>query len=264
MIHFSPLEGTDDYGGDKALVLDRAHQDLRALQDGGVDAVMFENNFDKPKYEKMRTETRAHFMELLEALVPETRLPWGIAPLWNDYEFGFAACMKFGGVMVRVPVFVDSVETVYGKFYANPAIVLAARASLGADAVAILADVQVKHATMLTPRLFVESVREASASGADGIVVTGQWTGDPPSVEQCAEAAREAGDAAVLTGSGMTAENFAQFAPYLDATIIGTAFKEGDVNLSKRIGPNIVVAARRYDVKKIAAFMATAQAARRS
>ncbi|MEK7665417.1 MAG: BtpA/SgcQ family protein [Patescibacteria group bacterium] len=264
MIHFSPLEGTEDYEGDKAVVLGRAQQDLRALQKGGVDAILFENNFDKPKHEKMRPETRAHFMELLEVLVPETHVSWGITPLWNDFAFGFEACKKLGGVMVRVPVFVDSVETVYGKFYANPAAVLAARAALGAEGVAILADVQVKHATMLTPRPFVESVREASASGADGVIVTGQWTGDPPSVEQCAEAVREAGDAAVLTGSGMTAENFTRFAPYLDATIVGTAFKEGDVDLSKRLGPNIVVAARRYDAQKIADFMAVARSVRRS
>lgn len=259
MVHFSSLAGTDDFENDKKLVLDRAREDLHALQAGGVDAIIFENNFDKPKYEKMRPETRAHFMELLENLIPETHLPWGVAPLWNDYEFGFAACKKLGGVMVRVPVFVDSVETAYGKFYANPAAVLAARTKAQAENVAILADVQVKHATMLEPRPFIESVREAKEAGADGIIITGQWTGDPPSVEQCEQVKGEAGDVAVLTGSGMTTENIRQFAPFIDATIVGTAFKEGEIDLSKREGPNVVAAALRYDLEKIKMFMSAAR-----
>lgn len=263
MVHFSSLAGTVDFENDKTLVLGRALQDLQTLQAGGVDAIMFENNFDKPKYEKMRPETRAHFMELLEALVPKTHLPWGVAPLWNDYEFGLEACKKLGGTMVRVPVFVDSVETAYGKFYANPAAVLSARAVAQAENVAILADVQVKHATMLEPRPFIESVREAKIAGADGIIVTGQWTGDPPSIEQCAEAARGANSVAILTGSGMTTENIGGFAPYLDAAIVGTAFKEGETDLTKRDGPNVVASARRYDLEKIKKFMSAVREASR-
>lgn len=256
MVHFSALAGTKDFEGDRQLVLERARQDLATLQDGGVDAVMFENNFDVPKYATMLPETSAHFRELLETLVPETRVPWGVCALWNDYAFGFDVCAKLGGSMVRVPVFVDDVETVYGAFLAQPEAVLAARQAAGAEHVKLYADVHVKHAKMIHPRPFAESVRDAVKHGADGIIVTGQWTGDPPSVEQCAEAKREAGpDVAILTGSGMTAENILSFAPDLDATIVGTAFKQGSVNTTSRQGPNIVGPELRYDVKKINDFV---------
>lgn len=256
MVHFSTLAGTDGYEGDRALVLERARQDLATLQAGGVDAVMFENNFDVPKFAVMRPETAAHFRELLEALIPETRVPWGACPLWNDYAFGFDVCKKFGGSMVRVPVFVDDVETVYGRFNAEPEAVIAARKAAGAEDVKIYADVHVKHAKMVKPRPFADSVRDAVDRGADGIIVTGQWTGNPPSVEQCAEARRLAGPhVAVLTGSGMTSENVLDFAPHLDATIVGTAFKHGSINTASRQGPNIVGPELRYDLEKVRAFV---------
>ncbi len=257
MVHFSPLDGYPDCPG-KAVVLERALFDLRALQQGGVDAIMFENNFDNPKYEKLPARAAAHFEELISALAPLAKMPWGIAALWNDFELGFRLCAAHGGVLVRVPVFVDSVETVYGTFYADPARVRAARAAAGAEQVAILADVQVKHARMLEPRPLIDSVNAAADAGADGIIITGQWTGDPPAPTDCAAArAALAGRAALVTGSGMTRDNVNNFALHLDAMIVGTEFKAGIVGAAEasHVGPNIVEQEIRYDVARIAAFM---------
>ena len=257
MVHFSPLEGSDGFES-KEVVLERARQDLTTLQEGGVDAIMFENNFDTPKFAELPTSIAQHFEELIAELVPETKLPWGIVPLWNDYRFGFEMCKKYGGMMVRVPVFVDSVETVYGTFEANAKEVLQAQKEIGVESVLILADVQVKHAKMLHPRPFTESVEEAMQELADGVIVTGTWTGDPPSVEQCAEARSTVGDRGlVLTGSGMTAENLSLFAPHLDGCIVGTAFKAGERAEGKE-GPNVVGPETRYDVDRIKMFMQAA------
>lgn len=256
MVHFSSLEGSKNYEGDKALVLSRAREDLKAILDGGVDAVLFENNFDTPKFAELPELVAHHFEELVQMLVPDIHIPWGVSALWNDYRFGFDLCKRLGGVMVRVPVFVDSVDTAYGRFMAEPEKVMATRKELHAEHVSLLADVQVKHAKMVTPRPFTESVAEAVRAGADAVIVTGQWTGDPPSPEQCADAQRVAGpDVAILTGSGMTAENVATFLPFLDGCIVGTAFKQGSVDLTLRTGPNIVEEARRMDTQNVKRFM---------
>jgi len=258
MVHFSPLEGSDGYQS-KEIVLERALFDLRLLLEGGVDVVFFENNFDVPKFASLPPTNAAHFEELVAALVPQTTVPWGLAPLWNDYRLGFRLCKKYGGQMVRVPVFVDSVETVYGIFEANPEQVLQARAEENASEVLILADVQVKHAKMLKPRPFVESVMEAKVKGADGVIVTGNWTGDPPSVEQCKEAYNAVHcQVAILTGSGMTPENLASFRPYLNGCIVGTAFKTDSVVIDRQ-GPNIVGPEVRYDLQKIKNFVQAAK-----
>ena len=257
MIHFSPLEGAQGYT-DRDNVFKRATQDLNALLQGGVDAVMFENNFDTPKFAQLPASNALHFEELVAALAPQTTVPWGLSPLWNDYRLGFRLCKKYGGQMVRVPVFVDSVETVYGVFEADPQSVLKAREEENAKEIQLWADVKIKHAKMLHPRPFIESVTDAMTQGADGVIVTGNWTGDPPCIEQCKEAYETVqGRVAILTGSGMTPENIFSFRPYLNGCIVGTAFKE-DTFITDHQGPNIVGPEVRYDERKIQKFVEAA------
>lgn len=252
MVHFSPLQGDPAFLG-KEEVLARAKEDLSRLVKGGVGAVLFENNFDNPKFERLPREQAEHFEELVAVLTKTLEVPWGIAALWNDYALGFRLCQMYGGSAVRVPVFVDSVDTVYGRFLADPKKVLQVRVDLQAEEVLILADVQVKHATMLAPRPLEASVKEAIEQGADGVIITGAWTGDPPTGEMVSCAREVVGDKGyVLTGSGMTPENIRKFKPFLDGCIVGSAFKED----TKRIdGPNIVGPEVRYDLEKINRFV---------
>ncbi len=252
MIHFSPLEG-DPHFSNKDLVLERAKADLEVLLLGGVDGIIFENNFDNPKFAFLPAKQSAHFEELVRTLVPSLSVPWGVSPLWNDYPLGFRLCQELGGVLVRVPVFVDSVETVYGTFEAEPERVMQVRKDLGAEQVQVIADVQVKHARMLHPRLLSESVKEAVIKGADGVIITGSWTGDPPTVAMVQEARDAEPQTKIYIGSGMTPENIQSFLPFIDACIVGSAFKEQSVQ--KQDGPNIVGEDVRYDLDRVKRFM---------
>ncbi len=67
MCHLRALPG--DPGFDKAAgmewVLKKAREDLLALQEGGVDVVMFSNEFSLPYLTKVKTETVAQWQELL-------------------------------------------------------------------------------------------------------------------------------------------------------------------------------------------------------
>lgn len=253
MVHFSPLNGDPAYPGEKIL-FDRALADIHALQNGGVDAIMFENNFDNPKFEILPKEQAESFSLLVERLLPKVKLPWGVSALWNDYRLALSLCQKFGGVMVRVPVFADQVETVYGIFDGHPEDVLSFRSSIGADHVKIYVDVQVKHARLTQPRPLAESIADTVSYPIDGIILTGSWTGDPPSVEDC-QLARSLAPRhmEVLTGSGMTSENIGAFLPYMQGCIIGTAFKE--VKGPQKSGPNVVGPEVRYDPERVQGFM---------
>ncbi len=259
MVHFSALEGDPAFEG-MDVVYDRALQDLNALLAGGVDVVLFENNFDSPKFERLPQAQAAHFEDLIKKLTPHTPVPWGVVPLWNDYVLGFRLCKTYGGCMVRVPVFVDTVETTYGIFEGHPEKVFAARSAFQADDVLLLADVQVKHAKLVVPRPFQESLQDTINAGADAVVITGEWTGQPPTLEQCVQAQEIARSKAyVFAGSGISFDNLPTYLPHLDGCIVGSAFKEGTIDVVQKTGPNIVEASRRYDVAKIKAFMQKAK-----
>ncbi len=252
MVHFSPLEGDPAFPGAE-VVFERAQDDLRVLLEGGVGAVLFENNFDNPKFETLPETHARHFRELVEHFSKGLPIPWGVSALWNDYALGLRLCRDFGGTMIRVPVFVDTVKTVYGVFEAHPERTLATRRDLGAEDVRILADVQVKHATMLHPRPLSQSVREAVASGADEVVITGSWTGDPPTVSMAREAKEAAEGIPVVIGSGITLENIRTFLPFIDGCIVGTTFKASKSRESA--GPNVVGPEVRYDSERICRLM---------
>lgn len=74
MIHFAPLLG---YARDwnMQLVLDDALKDLEALIDGGVDAIMVENNYDIPHHIKVGPETVACMTYLTREIRNRTSLP---------------------------------------------------------------------------------------------------------------------------------------------------------------------------------------------
>ena len=50
MCHFAPLPGDPGFKSEQGMeyAVDRARKDLKALQNGGVDAVMFSNEFSLP------------------------------------------------------------------------------------------------------------------------------------------------------------------------------------------------------------------------
>ena len=57
MCHLRALPGDPGFDTKKGMnwVIDRAHDDLMALQNGGVDAVMFSNEFSLPYLTKSQT-----------------------------------------------------------------------------------------------------------------------------------------------------------------------------------------------------------------
>lgn len=79
MCHLRALPGDPGFDTRKGMnwVIDRAHDDLMALQNGGVDAVMFSNEFSLPYLTKVRPETTAAMARIIGQLMSEIRVPFG-------------------------------------------------------------------------------------------------------------------------------------------------------------------------------------------
>src|SRR5439155_7144386 len=105
---------------------------------------------------------------------------------------------------------------------------------LGADRIAVFADVHVKHAVPLVGRPIRESALDLIERGlADAVVVSGSRTGQAPKKEDL-EAVRGLGE--VVIGSGLTAQNVGDLFPRADGAIVATTFREGG-NLARRVDP---------------------------
>lgn len=223
MVHLAPLLGYAEFPGLES-VNKKFKGDLKALIDGGVDAIMIENNYDIPHYEKAKISTIPQLTMLCIEARKITKKPLGLCVLWNDYEAALSIAKIAKLDFVRVPVFVDKVKTDYGIYCARADECIKFRKEIDAEDILIFADVQVKHAKHLIKRSLTEAINEAIDKGADGIIVTGKWTGNPPVLNDVQEAKKASGKIPLILGSGITSENVNEYKA--DAFIVGTYFKE--------------------------------------
>jgi len=197
--------------------------DLRALEEGGVDGVLVENEYDRPHRVMAAAETIAAMTRVTRAVVQESEsAAVGCKILLNDPRASLAVAHMAGAAFVRTEYFVDRMTRAeYGEFAIDPVGLLEYRREIGADSMLILADIQGKYATMVEPRPLAESARLANENGADAIVVTGDATGDAPTVTQLQEV-RDAG-IPVLAGSGLRPDNASSLLTECDGAIVGTS-----------------------------------------
>jgi predicted TIM-barrel enzyme len=126
------------------------------------------------------------------------------------------------------------------------------RNRLGADSVAILADIQVKHARTLSTRSIALSIEEATGrGGADGVIVTGSTTGRSPEKTDLEDAISGASHSRVplFIGSGLDADGVKGLPFDSDIRlIVGSSIRKGGH------------AGAPLDPKRIAGFMKAVKA----
>ena len=85
MCHMQPMPGDPFYDSKLGMknVLEKCRHDVLALQEGGVDAIMFSNEFSLPYLTKVRTETVASMASVIGHLMDEITVPFGVNCLWD-------------------------------------------------------------------------------------------------------------------------------------------------------------------------------------
>jgi membrane complex biogenesis BtpA family protein len=258
MVHCAPMPGYKDFPGAK-IVENKFLHDFKALIAGGIDAVMIENNYDIPHYESAKKSTLPLLIKICLKARKLTKKPLGLCVLWNDYKNALLIAKKAKFNFVRNPVFVDKVKTEYGIFLPRADEAIKFRKKISAENILIFADVKVKHAKHLSKKSLAESVSEAIKKGANGIIITGKWTGDPPKNSDVNEAKKNADEIPVILGSGITPKNFRKY--NADAFIVGSYFKGNDIK-RERHEQNIYHWAEKIKKEKVKKFIKSIKALR--
>jgi membrane complex biogenesis BtpA family protein len=222
MIHLPPLPGYPDSRGIRH-VIQHAIEDLRSLEAGGVDGVLVENEYDRPHRITAAPETVAAMASVTRAVVQESEnVAVGCEILLNDPKASLDVASMAGAQFIRTDYFVDRMRRPeFGEFEIDPDALLKYRSSIGADDVLLLADIQVKYATMIDPRPLRESAELACGKGADALIVTGDASGDAPTADHLRDAAGTG--VPVLIGSGLKPENAGALLAVSDGAIVGTS-----------------------------------------
>lgn len=232
MVHLLPLPGSPKYE-DSSFddILERAVQDARRLESGGVDGLIVENLGDVPYLkENVGPETISAMALVVTDVVKAVKIPVGVNVLRNDAKAALAIAHIAGGKFIRTNVFTDAVVTEQGIIEASAPELLRYRRSLRAEAIKIFADVHSKHGTLLSPRTIEQSAMDAAYRGlADALIVTGPRTGIEPKLEDLMQVKKAVSDRLTFVGSGISKENVTRFLKHADGAIVGTSLKAGGV-----------------------------------
>ncbi|MFO7171954.1 MAG: BtpA/SgcQ family protein [Bacillota bacterium] len=227
MVHLKPLPGSPGWQGDLDEVIACAVADALALERGGVHGLIVENFADVPyRVGQNGPETAAAMARVAAEIRRAVRLPLGVNVQFNDFRSELAVAIATGAAFIRVEAFVDTVYSGQGVVYPCSSELRRWHAWLGAQAVAIFADLQVKHTVPLPNATLEFSAREAREAGAAAVIITGSATGSAPRAEDVVRA-RELARLPVLVGSGVSLATAPELLPVADGVIVGTAFKHG-------------------------------------
>lgn len=206
--------------------------DARALAGGGVDAIMIENFGDVPFFPGTNPPNVVALMTSIASLVSrETGKKTGINVLRNDGMSALAIALASGASFIRVNVLSGARVTDQGVVQGGAHEIMRFRQQIGAQHVAVFADVQVKHSMPLGASApLAQDVDDLCKRAlADGVIVSGSGTGKSVDLETLRATKVAARNHPVLIGSGASLANLDEIARHADGLIVGTAFKSGGV-----------------------------------
>ncbi|MGJ9460022.1 BtpA/SgcQ family protein [Oceanobacillus sp. CF4.6] len=230
MVHLEALPGSPLYNGNLDKVLESALRDARSLKKSGANAVIIENFNDYPFYpDTMEPETVASLTMIAHEIRKEVDLPMGINILRNSWKAALAVAGVVGAEFIRLNILTDAYITDQGFINAEAHLVMRYRKHLGLEHVKVFADIQTKHAAPIAPRPLGVLARDTAYRGmADALILAGEESADPPTVENL-KAVREAvPDVPIIIGSGMKVET-ANLLKYADGAVFGYGSKIDDI-----------------------------------
>jgi membrane complex biogenesis BtpA family protein len=231
VIHLPPLPGSPRSSMTADDCARSAAACARAL--AGYDAIIVENFGDVPFFAGRVPAVTVAAMTACALAVREAAptAKLGINVLRNDAESALSIAACTGAAFVRVNVLTGARVTDQGVIAGDAASVLRLRRALGAGAVDIWADVDVKHSAPLgPPRPIAQEVEDtAKRAMASAILVTGEGTGKGVDVDKLAAVRRAAAATPVLVASGASIASLPVLARHADGVVVGSALRPGGV-----------------------------------
>jgi membrane complex biogenesis BtpA family protein len=237
MAHLGPLPGAPGYDARAGVdgLIEAAAGDIAALQEGGVDAVMFGNEGDRPYVLKAPPEGLAAMAAIVQALKPSLKVPFGVNYLWDPVAT--VALAAATGAKFAREVFTGVYDSDMGLWQPDCARALRLRHALGRDDLKLLFNVNAEFAAPLGNRTIEQRAASAVFSSlADVICVSGPMTGQPVVASDLERVKQRLPVTPVFANTGVNIDNVADIFQVADGCVIGTHFKR-DGNTWNEVEP---------------------------
>ncbi len=226
MCHMVALPGDPKYDAERGVewVIERTLQDLHALQDGGVDAVMFSNEASLPYMTHVEPITYVTMARIIGEIRSEIKVPYGVNVLW-DPKASIDLAMATGASFVR-EIFTGVYASDFGIWNTNCGEVVRHQYAIHAEHVKLLFNIVPEAAVYLGNRDIADIARSTVFNNhPDALCISGLTAGSETSADLLRQTKLAVPDTPVFANTGVRTENVHQQLEIADGVITGTAFK---------------------------------------
>lgn len=246
MVHVEALPGTPKNRYSIESIIANAVSEALLFQKEGVDAIMIENMHDRPY---LNRRVGPEIVASMAAVACELRrvlsIPMGIQILAGANKEALAVAKAAQLDFIRAEAYVFGHLADEGMMNSDAGELLRYRKQIGAEHIQVFTDVKKKHSShAISADISTEETAKAAEFFlVDGVIVTGNSTGEKASVEDV-RVVKNSVKVPVLIGSGITQNNLSDYWEFSDGFIVGSSFKLGGYWENK------------VDAKRVKAFMA--------
>lgn len=226
MCHMQPLPGDPRYNKSLGMewIVEKTYEDVKALQEGGVDAIMFSNEYSLPYLTKVETVTVASMARVIGELKSMISIPYGVNCLWDPVA-SIDLAMATGAKFVR-EIFTGVYASDFGLWNTDCGNTVRHQYAIGAEDVKLLFNIVPEAAQYMAER-DVASIAKTTVFNChpDALCVSGATAGSATDPEILRRVKETVGDTVVLANTGCRADTIERLLRIADGAVVGTTFK---------------------------------------
>lgn len=230
MCHFMALPGDPgfDKEGGMEKVIERARREMIALQEGGVDAIMFSNEFSLPYLTNVRVETVASMARIIGELKADLKIPFGVNVLWDPAK-SLDLAVATGAKFVR-EIFTGVYASDFGIWDTDCGNVIRHKMEIGAEDVKCLFNI-VPEAAKYIQRDNIQEIAKSTVFNCrpDALCVSGLTAGAQTDAQTLAQVKEVVPETIVFANTGVRLNNVEEQLSIADGAVVGTTFKKDGI-----------------------------------
>lgn len=226
MCHLLPLPGDpyfDEEGGMEK-VIERATKDVIALQNGGVDGIMFSNEYSLPYLTKMEPITLAAMAYVIGRVKEHVTIPYGVNCLWDPKSsLDVAKCV--GGLFIR-EIISGVYASDFGIWDTNAGETARHRHHIGADHIKMLYNI-VPEAAVYMGHRDIASIAKTTEFNCkpDALCVSGLTAGEATDTQVLTQVKNSVKHTPIFCNTGCNKDNIVKQLSASDGAVCATTFK---------------------------------------